>query len=409
MRQLALAVALLSVGSLQAADPQLLGLAMPDSQIMAGANVQPVLQSPLGQFVLMRMGLSASPLESLVDMTGFDPRRDLQEVLVSLKTGANKNTDGIVLGRGTFDVPKLLEVLQADGGTIDAYKGVSIVYQHNQQSIAFPNSTLAIFGDALQIKAAIDRLTAPATINPALLALAEKLSASEDAWVASVAPLSQFTGGQTGDNSAAYAKVLQVSGGVKFGANIVVTAETTSATEQDAAALAMMMKMAGVAFAKQPTDQQATAIAALLQSMNVTVDGNVTNLTLTIPETQLEQTIQRAEQAKPRAEAVPPLADTPVPQRIRVGGKVQAAKLTQKVDPVYPPLANQARISGVVRLNVIVGKDGTVENMTVESGHPLLVPAALEAVKQWVYKPTLLNGQPVEVVTQVEVPFEFHE
>jgi protein TonB len=65
----------------------------------------------------------------------------------------------------------------------------------------------------------------------------------------------------------------------------------------------------------------------------------------------------------------------------------------------------QARISGVVRLHAVIGKDGTVQNLTVSSGHPLLVPSALEAVKQWVYAPTLLNGQAVEVVTQIEVEF----
>ncbi len=95
----------------------------------------------------------------------------------------------------------------------------------------------------------------------------------------------------------------------------------------------------------------------------------------------------------------------PPPQRIRVGGNVQQANLIRQPRPVYPPLAKQARIQGVVRLNAIIGKDGTIQNLTVASGHPLLVPAALEAVKQWLYKPTLLNGEPVEVVTTIDVNF----
>jgi protein TonB len=93
------------------------------------------------------------------------------------------------------------------------------------------------------------------------------------------------------------------------------------------------------------------------------------------------------------------------PQRIRVGGNVQQAKLIRQPKPIYPPLAKQARISGVVHLNAIIGKDGTIQNLTVAGGHPLLVPAAMEAVKQWVYAPTLLNGEPVEVVTQIDVNF----
>jgi periplasmic protein TonB len=110
--------------------------------------------------------------------------------------------------------------------------------------------------------------------------------------------------------------------------------------------------------------------------------------------------------------AAPPPPPPPVkvekpvtPQRIRVGGNVQQAKLIRQPKPIYPPLAKQARISGHVILNAIIGKDGTIQNLTVASGHPLLVPAAIEAVKQWVYAPTLLNGEPVEVVTQIDVNF----
>lgn len=92
-------------------------------------------------------------------------------------------------------------------------------------------------------------------------------------------------------------------------------------------------------------------------------------------------------------------------QRIRVGGNVQQANLIRKVTPMYPPLAKQARISGTVRFTAIIGRDGTIQNLQLVSGHPLLVPAAQEAVKQWVYRPTLLNGEPVEVITQIDVNF----
>ena len=95
----------------------------------------------------------------------------------------------------------------------------------------------------------------------------------------------------------------------------------------------------------------------------------------------------------------------PPPKRIRVGGSVQRANLVRQVRPVYPPLARQARIQGTVKLTAIIAKDGTIQKLEVLSGHPLLIPSALSAVKQWRYRPTLLNGQPVEVVTQVDVNF----
>jgi protein TonB len=95
--------------------------------------------------------------------------------------------------------------------------------------------------------------------------------------------------------------------------------------------------------------------------------------------------------------------------RIRVGGNVTAARVLNRVNPVYPPLARQTRISGTVRLHAIIAKDGTVQQLEVMSGHPLLVQAALDAVRQWRYQPTLLNGEPVEVDTTVDVIFSLNQ
>jgi TonB family protein len=94
-----------------------------------------------------------------------------------------------------------------------------------------------------------------------------------------------------------------------------------------------------------------------------------------------------------------------VPGRITVGGNVQSDKLVSQAHPVYPPLAKQARISGVVKLMAVIARDGSITDLRVISGHPLLIPAALDAVKTWRYSPTTLNGNPVEVSTQIDVNF----
>jgi len=108
----------------------------------------------------------------------------------------------------------------------------------------------------------------------------------------------------------------------------------------------------------------------------------------------------------PSAAPPPPPPPKPLtPQRIRVGGNVQAANLITKITPPYPPLAKQARIQGTVELSAIIGKDGRVQDLKVVRGHPLLVPSALEAVKSWIYRPTMLNGEPVEVSTTIDVNF----
>ena len=94
---------------------------------------------------------------------------------------------------------------------------------------------------------------------------------------------------------------------------------------------------------------------------------------------------------------------------IRVGGNVQAARIINRIQPMYPPLARQTRISGTVRLHAIIGKDGTIQQLEVQSGHPLLQQAALDAVRQWRYQPTLLNGDPVEVDTTIDVIFSLNQ
>jgi protein TonB len=102
-----------------------------------------------------------------------------------------------------------------------------------------------------------------------------------------------------------------------------------------------------------------------------------------------------------------PVVDTPKPPSapVYVTSDLQMAKLVRKVIPEYPPLAKSARISGVVRLIGTIGKDGAIRDLQLVSGHPMLARAALEAVRQWVYKPTLLNGMPVEVIAPIEVNF----
>ncbi len=81
------------------------------------------------------------------------------------------------------------------------------------------------------------------------------------------------------------------------------------------------------------------------------------------------------------------------------------ANLLHKVQPIYPPIARQARVQGSVQLRAIISKTGTIENLVVVSGHPMLSAAAIEAVRQWRYRPYLLNNEPIEVETEITVNF----
>lgn len=102
-----------------------------------------------------------------------------------------------------------------------------------------------------------------------------------------------------------------------------------------------------------------------------------------------------------RTQTQPP----PPTEPIRVGGDVRPPKLIRRVEPNYPRLAKAANIQGDVVLEALLDKDGRVRNLEVKSGHPMLVDAAREAVAQWVYEPTYLNGVPYPVLFTVKVEF----
>lgn len=107
----------------------------------------------------------------------------------------------------------------------------------------------------------------------------------------------------------------------------------------------------------------------------------------------------------PRYVPPPPVAAEPALRRVVVGGVIQQARAIFQPDPVYPVLARQARISGRVRLAAVISEQGTIEALQVLEGHPLLIKAAIEAVRQWRYRPLILNGNPSKVDTTINVNF----
>ena len=114
----------------------------------------------------------------------------------------------------------------------------------------------------------------------------------------------------------------------------------------------------------------------------------------------------REAHAEPGTDVVKPVVA--VIPRVKEGGLVKSARLVNWVEPQYPHLAVISHLEGVVRLSGVIAVDGHISELAVESGNPLLVPAAMAAVRQWRYAPTLLNGEPVEVVTSIVVTFKLN-
>jgi protein TonB len=126
---------------------------------------------------------------------------------------------------------------------------------------------------------------------------------------------------------------------------------------------------------------------------------------VTLPETAQNPSANRL---PPPPEPLAAEKTVPEPKRLATGGNLQAAQLIRMIQPVYPPAAQSARVEGVVRFQATIAKDGSVQALQLVRGTPLLVPSARDAVKQWVYRPAMLNGQPVEGTIQVDVSFKLN-
>jgi protein TonB len=139
--------------------------------------------------------------------------------------------------------------------------------------------------------------------------------------------------------------------------------------------------------------------------VNAPLVSGVFSATATLADFGL-QLMQAEHPSPPQSLNAPVASPKPsVAEPLKVSSELQAARILKKILPQYPALARQARISGTVRLMGIIAKDGTVQKLQVLSGHPLLQKAALDAVSQWRYQPTILDGQPVEVIAPIDVIF----
>ena len=303
-------------GVLPAVDPNLLGLVMPDAKVLAGVNVVSARNSPFGQYVLAQMAPHNEELQKMAVLTGFDPRQDLIELLAA-SNGAPGAYSGLALATGTFNTTAILSAATAAGATTETYNGVTIIEDPNPKGtpsgIAFIGSTIAAAGSLADVKAAIDRQSAHSTIDGELARQANSLSGSQDAWVVSIigppALGAVNTGGATGTNPAgalptnALKEIVSGSAGVKFGANIVVTAQAQADNAQDASTIAGMLQLVAN-LAKMQADQNPQA-AELANALTVSSSGTTVNATFTLPEEQLQKLVSQPHAVRKAQRAIP--------------------------------------------------------------------------------------------------------
>jgi len=305
-----------------AADPALMAMVMPDAKVIAGAQVRQVANSPFGSWVLTHLQLDDPEFQKFMAATGFDPRRDLTELMIAANGSQNDPARWLVLGRGTFDSSRIRGAAVTMGGTVTTHKGVAMVSIPGKDksaaatAVAFPDASTAVMGPPDMVEAALDRRQSHAPVAGGLAGKVRQLSSVNDFWFSTLVPLSEFAGSMPDSNIAGALKgnmlaaVQQASGGIKFGAEIVLSADIVTRTPQDASSLVDVVKfLAGLIQTNRKKDTTAEKVSTVLDSLKCSSQGNVMTMSLAIPEPMIEQMLQSMSgkgKAKKPAPETPP-------------------------------------------------------------------------------------------------------
>lgn len=311
MRTNSLSTALLALAAfpLAAADPALLDLLSPDSAVIAGMDIEKVRESPFGKYVFSTLSVSQSDLERFTQLVGFDPMKDLREVIIASPT-ADMKADALILIRGMFDQSKLTGVAGLQGAAIDSHQGFRILSPPKSasrgvaaMSIALLPGGLAVGPDAA-LRAALDRAAKGQSIGKDLAARVQRASAEHDAWVLTQVSPSKFAprmrnqrtpevaGGAGVDkllNGSLFQGIENVTGGLRFGANVVVAGQATARSDQDASALGDVVKfLSSMVTSNAPADAP-PALLTMLGTLQTSSEGRTFRFSMSAPQVELER------------------------------------------------------------------------------------------------------------------------
>jgi hypothetical protein len=303
-----LVAGLVSAGSaFSAVDAGLLALVPPDAQLVSGVHVSQSRVSPFGQFVISQFQTEPGDLQDLVNQTGFDPGKDVSEVLMAFN-GKPKEGNGLVLARGNFDPERIRTAAVAKGATVESYLGTDLIVgggiaQRKQSGVvAFLSRSLAVAGDIDSVKYAVAHanMTQTPSLNPALAAKINAISASADAWFVSLVPGSTVlpdmlhtgsaTSGGGNAQAAALQSIVQSSGSVRFGDQIALSFQAETRSDKDATSLADVVRfVSSLIQMRRDSDPHLSTLATAFDNMQLSTSGNTMSLAISIPEKDFEQ------------------------------------------------------------------------------------------------------------------------
>lgn len=285
-------------------DPGLLAMAPAEAVLLTGIDVARTQASPFGQYLLKRVNSEDAHFRQMTSATGFDPRRDLQQLMfVGLSTTGGASSRYVILARGTFDDARIEAIAKAHGAKPSTYEGTPILLQgqgNGASAISFPDAGVAVMGDVASVREVLARRSSPATLDPKLVDYANRVGSNNDVWFATLLA-GGFLGRSFGDsapqlqNSQALQSILQSAGGVQFGSTVTMTFDATTRSPQDAQALADVLRFASSLVQMQgANDPRAAVAASALQAMQLETNGSSVHATLGVTEDVLEQMLRSA-------------------------------------------------------------------------------------------------------------------
>jgi hypothetical protein len=272
------------------------------AKIVGAVDMTRARNSEFGQYLLTKAQADDIHFQEMINETGFDPRRDLEDILFATSgpTGmAGQEPSFVIFARGNFDVSKIKSLAALKGGMkLMTYGGVDLLV-HGQDSssrnaIGFLDVGVAAIGDLATLKQIIDNRTAAPMLDADLQSKIQSIGNADDAWFVSMVGGASFLGNHVGPQGASQAQalkgVLQSSGGVKLGATIATTFDAVTRSEKDAQSLTDVIRfMASMVQMQRQSNPQAGILANALDGMTLQNSGTAVHLAVSLPEKSLEQ------------------------------------------------------------------------------------------------------------------------
>jgi hypothetical protein len=324
MRQRAFAVLLFLISGCAPAwaqAPDLIRLAPPDSGVLAGINLAQIRASDVGKSLLAKATSESSELKTLLATAGFDPLRDVDEIVIASPANSPKARGVFLLG-GSFDPTRFAELAVAPGMSAETWHGVQVLTKQQEQPVAMAclNRTLIVGGDPETVRTTLARRNQAPGPRVELAAKAAEMRAAYDIWFVSHVSPADLTANAPDTHIAANPQldlmrsIEQASGGLKFGSDFTMAADLTARTPKEAEDIAAALRLfIGLAASNQRDSKQA---AAILEKLALATEGNTVKMSFSIPQAELvksiEAAMERVRQTAPAAPAPPPPTDVKV-------------------------------------------------------------------------------------------------